>query len=32
MCDRTLGIQLVFVPEAYGGMGGGAFDSYRSAR
>lgn len=23
-----LGIQLVFVPEAYGGMGGGAFDSY----
>ena len=24
-----LGVQLVFVPEAYGGMGGGAFDSYR---
>ncbi len=23
-----LGIQLVFVPEPYGGMGGGAFDSY----
>ncbi|MGB8022148.1 MAG: acyl-CoA dehydrogenase family protein [Candidatus Nanopelagicales bacterium] len=23
-----LGIQLVFVPEAYGGMGGGAFDGY----
>lgn len=24
-----LGVQLVFVPEAYGGMDGGAFDSYR---
>jgi acyl-CoA dehydrogenase len=24
-----LGVQLVFIPEAYGGMGGGAFDSYR---
>jgi alkylation response protein AidB-like acyl-CoA dehydrogenase len=26
--QTDLGIQLVFVPEAYGGMGGGAFDSY----
>ncbi|MEZ5220486.1 MAG: acyl-CoA dehydrogenase family protein [Ilumatobacteraceae bacterium] len=26
---ETLGVQLVFVPEAYGGMDGGAFDSYR---
>ncbi|MFN8193921.1 MAG: acyl-CoA dehydrogenase family protein [Nocardioidaceae bacterium] len=25
----TLGVQMVFVPEAYGGMDGGAFDSYR---
>src|SRR5512133_2517005 len=24
-----LGIQLLFVPEEYGGMGGGAFDVYR---
>ena len=30
MCGpRALGVQLVFVPEAYGGMDGGAFDSYR---
>ncbi len=29
MCSDDLGVQLVFVPEAYGGMGGGAFDSYR---
>ena len=27
--DEELGIQLVFVPEEYGGMGGGAFDVYR---
>jgi alkylation response protein AidB-like acyl-CoA dehydrogenase len=27
--SEDLGIQLVFLPEAYGGMGGGAFDSYR---
>ncbi len=27
--SEELGIQLVFIPEAYGGMGGGAFDSYR---
>jgi len=26
---EKLGVQLVFVPEAYGGMDGGAFDSYR---
>ncbi len=25
----TLGVQLVFIPEEYGGMGGGAYDSYR---
>ncbi len=29
MCSDALGVQLVFIPEAYGGMGGGAFDSYR---
>ncbi len=29
MCSDDLGVQLVFVPEDYGGMGGGAFDSYR---
>ena len=26
---ETLGVQLVFIPEDYGGMGGGAWDSYR---
>ena len=26
---ETLGVQMLFVPEAYGGMDGGAFDSYR---
>lgn len=26
---NKLGVQLVFIPEAYGGMDGGAFDSYR---
>jgi alkylation response protein AidB-like acyl-CoA dehydrogenase len=26
---ETLGVQLVFIPEVYGGMDGGAFDSYR---
>ncbi|MBK9476146.1 MAG: acyl-CoA dehydrogenase family protein [Tetrasphaera sp.] len=26
---ETLGVQLVFIPEAYGGMDGGAFDAYR---
>ncbi len=26
---NQLGVQLVFIPEAYGGMDGGAFDAYR---
>ena len=30
MCGPELGIQLLFVPEEYGGMGGGAFDIYRA--
>jgi alkylation response protein AidB-like acyl-CoA dehydrogenase len=29
MCGPGLGIQLLFLPEACGGMGGGAFDVYR---
>ncbi|HZU54913.1 MAG TPA: acyl-CoA dehydrogenase family protein [Actinocrinis sp.] len=29
MCGEDLGVQLAFFPEEYGGMGGGAFDSYR---
>ncbi|MEV4701785.1 acyl-CoA dehydrogenase family protein [Actinoplanes sp. NPDC049316] len=29
MCGEDLGVHLVFVPEEYGGLGGGAFDSYR---
>jgi alkylation response protein AidB-like acyl-CoA dehydrogenase len=29
LCGEGLGIQLLFVPEEYGGMGGGAFDVYR---
>ncbi len=29
MCGEELGVQLVFIPEEYGGFGGGAFDSYR---
>jgi alkylation response protein AidB-like acyl-CoA dehydrogenase len=29
MCGEQLGIQLLFIPEAYGGMGGGSFDVYR---
>jgi len=29
MCDpNKLGIQLLLIPEEYGGMGGGAFDNY----
>jgi len=28
MCSE-LGVQLLFIPERYGGMGGGAFDVYR---
>lgn len=29
MCSRELGIHLIFLPEVYGGMGGGSFDVYR---
>ena len=29
MCGDDLGVQLVFLPEEYGGFGGGAFDSYK---
>jgi alkylation response protein AidB-like acyl-CoA dehydrogenase len=29
MCGEGLGVHLVFIPEEYGGFGGGAFDSYR---
>jgi alkylation response protein AidB-like acyl-CoA dehydrogenase len=29
MSGDALGVQLVFIPEAYGGLGGNAFDSYR---
>ncbi len=29
MCGDELGVQLVFVPEEFGGMGGGSFDVYR---
>jgi alkylation response protein AidB-like acyl-CoA dehydrogenase len=29
MCGPELGIHLLFVPEAFEGMGGGAFDVYR---
>ncbi|HET9759128.1 MAG TPA: acyl-CoA dehydrogenase family protein, partial [Nocardioidaceae bacterium] len=29
MCSDALGVQLVFIPEVYGGLGGNAFDSYR---
>ena len=29
MCGPELGIQLLFIPEEYGGMGGRAFDVYR---
>ncbi len=29
MCGEQLGIQLLFIPEEYGGMGGGSFDVYR---
>src|SRR6266496_4156126 len=30
MCGDELGIQLLFVPEVYGGMGGNCFDVYRT--
>jgi alkylation response protein AidB-like acyl-CoA dehydrogenase len=29
LCGEEIGIQLLFVPEAYGGMGGDAIDIYR---
>jgi alkylation response protein AidB-like acyl-CoA dehydrogenase len=29
MCSDKLGIQLLFIPEEYSGMGGGTFDVYR---
>ncbi|MGD0701020.1 MAG: acyl-CoA dehydrogenase family protein [Trebonia sp.] len=29
MCGDQLGVQLLFIPEEYGGMGGGAIDVYR---
>ncbi len=29
MCGEGLGVQLLFIPEEYEGMGGGAFDVYR---
>ena len=29
MCGDGLGLQLLFIDEEYGGMGGGAFDVYR---
>jgi alkylation response protein AidB-like acyl-CoA dehydrogenase len=29
MCSDALGVQLVFIPEEYGGLGGDAFDTYR---
>jgi alkylation response protein AidB-like acyl-CoA dehydrogenase len=29
MCGAALGIPLMFIPEEFGGMGGGAFDVYR---
>jgi alkylation response protein AidB-like acyl-CoA dehydrogenase len=29
MCGPELGVQLLFIPEDCGGMGGGAFDVYR---
>jgi acyl-CoA dehydrogenase len=29
MCGEDLGVHLVFIPQEYGGFGGGAFDSYR---
>jgi alkylation response protein AidB-like acyl-CoA dehydrogenase len=30
MCGAELGIQLVFIPEEYSGLGGGGFDVYRT--
>jgi alkylation response protein AidB-like acyl-CoA dehydrogenase len=30
MCSDDLGVQLLFIPEEFGGMGGSAFDVYRT--
>jgi len=30
MCSDDLGVQLLFIPEEHGGMGGSAFDVYRT--
>jgi alkylation response protein AidB-like acyl-CoA dehydrogenase len=30
MCGEELGVQLVFIPEEYSGMGGNAYDVYRT--
>lgn len=29
VCGDGLGVHLIFIPERFGGMGGGAYDSYR---
>ena len=29
VCGEGLGVHLIFIPERFGGMGGGAYDSYR---
>ncbi|MBK7409005.1 MAG: acyl-CoA dehydrogenase family protein [Saprospirales bacterium] len=29
VCGDGLGVHLIFIPEQFGGMGGGAYDSYR---
>src|SRR5512144_3448394 len=29
MCGEELGVQLIFIPEEYGGMGGATYDVYR---
>ncbi len=29
MCGEGLGLHLLFIPEKFGGLGGGAFDDYR---
>ena len=32
MCGGELGLHLLFIPEEYGGLGGGAYDIYRVSR
>ena len=32
MCSEDLGVQLLFIPEEHGGMGGSAFDVYQVLR